>query len=104
MELHQIIQTAFQFWLAALAAMVGLRLLQARINVRGMLSDRNGGPPSADRLALMAITIGGAVFYFVTALKAPGTEMVAPPDELLFLLGGSQAAYLTGKSFRIGGG
>ena len=105
LELHQIIQTAFLYWLAALAFIVVLRLFRGQINVRGLLSDRPGAPPTSDRLALIGITIGGAVFYFITALSAPpGAVMPAPPDELLFLLGGSQAAYLTGKTFRLGRG
>jgi hypothetical protein len=104
LELHQIIQTALLGWLAALAAIVLLRLFQGRINLRGLASDRAGGRATTDRLALVAITLGGAAFYFITAMKAPGVEMPPPPDALLFLLGGSQAAYLTGKFVRLGGG
>src|SRR3712207_4678490 len=92
--------------LAALAALMGYRLLSRPAMLRQLLSpDRaaeGGGGTPADRVQLLvvfALAVGGYVLQAVRLASSgePLTSLPEAPDSLLVAFAGSQAVYLGGK-------
>ncbi|MBL6934442.1 MAG: hypothetical protein ISR48_03440 [Alphaproteobacteria bacterium] len=94
----------FEIWflIAALAAIVVFKMLSGGINTKGLLCDKQTGTVSPARVQLLLFTVMGAVAYLtqtVGQVQAGGHGFPEVPPELLWLVGGSQALYLGGKSY-----
>jgi hypothetical protein len=107
------LQGFFLAWLGGLAAVVVAKALTGGINVEGLLSSPGGAGIDPERLTLLVATLAIAVYYVVTTLGTPlaelrlaGDQYQLPdlPTETVLALGGSQAAYLGGKTLRLMGG
>jgi hypothetical protein len=91
-------------FVVALALIVAIQLLTGQINTKGLLNEKVGRKTiSPARIQLLAITVGTALYYLtlVTAQpeSTPSNSLPDLPPELLLLLGGSNVAYLSTKSF-----
>lgn len=98
-ELTQIIH--FELWLllGGLALVVGYQLLTGRINMQGLLDDKVSRKPSPGRVQLLVFTVAGAGYYILLTLENAASGLLPPiPAEMLWLVGGSQLAYLGGKA------
>jgi predicted secreted protein len=99
-----IVAIALIVWLAAIAAIVGYRMLTGEIETDGLLSSNPDEPIDPERVAMLVGTIAAAAYYAFTALSSlgngPVTSLPDVPDLTLELLGGSQILYLTGKLAR----
>ncbi len=87
-------------FLVVLAALVVYRILTGTINAKGLLADKERGTFSPARLQLLLFTLTGAGAYLSSLLEAAAAGRYAFPDvpqELLLILGGSQAFYLGAK-------
>ena len=93
-------QTVFVVFMGAFFAVVVFKLLAGQINTRGLLKDKQNGAFSPGRLQLLVVTLGGAWFYFLKIVNTADSGALPPvPDELLVILGGSNAGYLGGKIY-----
>lgn len=93
-------QIVFVVFIIVLFATVIFKLLARQINVRGLLRDKESGAFSPGRLQLLIVTLSGACLYFFKIIGAADTGTLPPvPDELLLILGGSNAGYLGGKIY-----
>ena len=102
-------QLGFSAVFAAAMAVVVYRLLTGGIRTAGLLRDKATGQVSPARIQLLVLTLVGAGTYLGLVLEglqhaaseaALGRELSlpSPPQELFWLLGGSQAIYLGAKS------
>jgi hypothetical protein len=93
------------FFLLALAALVAIRLLNGEINTSGLLygADNRGNQSfSPGRVQLLVMTIAAAGQYVMLALNNPDPGTLPPVNnELLAVLMGSNAVYLSGKFYNI---
>lgn len=103
-----IIRDALQVSLGAIFAIlvvtVAVRILSGRISTQSLLvSEKFSYDP--ERLLLLVATLASASYYIGLSLPLFAQETISSlpsvPEELLYLLGGSQFAYLTGKKVRM---
>ncbi len=88
-------------WLAAATGMVVYGLLTGNIRTRGLLSEKAGGAVQADRVQLLALSLGGVGAYVMYALGHLGEgTLPAVPSSWVGIVGGSQAIYLIPKIMR----
>ena len=96
-------------WLGALAAIMLVKMLRGDINVTGLMCSANSTDADPERVALVMLTVGVALYYLVNSIGIPLEELKGAdgkysmpdlPGDALVLLGGSQTAYITGKFFR----
>lgn len=109
-ELAVLLEFALLAWLGVLAAVVAVKILRGDVNTHGLLTTSQGGALDPERAALMVATLAVAGYYMIQTLGTPLADLydeavggyVLPdlPTELLVLIGGSQAGYLTGKFIR----
>jgi hypothetical protein len=96
-------------FLAALAAMILIRLLSGQINTRNLLYGRmSDGTPylSPERVQLMIFTVWIGLFYLLETFETRVVNVTKEtahtlPDietKTLAMLGGSQTVYLLGKA------
>ncbi len=89
------------FILIGMAIVIAYRMLTGRINVRGLLSDREDGGFSVSRAQLLVLTLVGLILFIArVAGSKPGT-LPDVPQELLAAVGGSNGVYLVVKGRRI---
>lgn len=89
-------------FVAVLSGLIGFKLLTGTINTRGMLQNKMTGKFEPERFLLLLMTLAGAAYYFSLALESLGSQKMPPvPDLLLEIIGGSNALYLTGKTYRM---
>ena len=105
------LQLLLLVWLGALVLVVGLRLLTGKISTRGLFHSpklREGFDP--ERISLFMLTLGIAFYYVLQTLKMPHCapdvstcQMALPeiPQEVLYVFGGGQGAYIGGKFLRL---
>jgi hypothetical protein len=87
-----------EFLIWATVLLVAYQMLTGRINTSGLLDDKlTGRRFSPERLQLLIITVGGALFYLVQVIHSSGS-LPPLPHELLLVLGGSNALYLGAKT------
>lgn len=89
-------------FLGALAAIVGFKMLNGRINTRGLLQCKQEGGVSPVRVQLLLFTLvaAGSYLALVPAALATGKPMLPEvPPEILAMIGGSHALYLGRKSY-----
>ncbi len=84
-------------WVSAAAALIAYRMVVGRIPLRGLLTI-DGDRFSAERLQLLLVFMGALVVYAADALNTK--KMPEISDELLIILGGSNALYIAGKVAR----
>jgi hypothetical protein len=85
-------------WLAALAALVGYRLLTGKINTRGLLSDSETRTMSPERIQLLITTVVSVAAFSQDALAH---QKFSDPSALMLSgVAGSQALYVAGKLVR----
>ena len=108
-DIAQILKLFFLGWLGALTAIILVKMLRGDINTTGLMCSANSDEPDPERVTLVMLTVGVALFYLVHTLGVPLSEITDAdgkvtmpdlPDEALVLLGGSQGAYITGKIMR----
>jgi len=98
MKLPDVARFEMWFFLVGLLLVVGFRLLTGKINTRGLIRDKITGQLSPGRIQLLIMTIGGAAYYgFQIVSQTPPYGFPELPPEVLYLVGGSNAAYLAGK-------
>ena len=98
----RVLEIALIAWLAAIAAIVGYRLLTGTIATTGLLTTQ-GHSVDPERVQMLLGVIAGAVTYANESLALLGTgatQLPAPSETVLTLLGGSQLLYLGGKTAR----
>ena len=103
--LAQIARWEGLFFILALAATVIIQILTGAINTRSMLSGnvrgstRKGGQFSPQRLQLLVLTLGAALFYLTQLLEIHSARFPEIDQNLVALMGGSNAIYLGGKAY-----
>lgn len=93
----------FEIWflLLGLILVVSYQILTGKINLHGILFEKNGGQKNSPvRVQLLLFTLTGAFYYFLQVLDNP-TGFPKVPQELLLILGGSNVVYLGGKSYSL---
>lgn len=100
-------------WLGALILVVGLKLLTGKISTLGLFHSpkmREGFDP--ERLSLFMLTLGIAFYYVLHTLQMPicttgvqTCQATLPeiPQEVLYIFGGGQGAFIGGKFLRLNG-
>ncbi|WP_419910658.1 hypothetical protein [Hoeflea sp.] len=97
-------------WLGGLAFFVIRDVLLKNNSLSGLLATSNGNSTEPERVVLLFFTIGFALYYSLTALAIPISDLPQPngrpamPDisyEVLAVLFGSQSSFILGKILRI---
>jgi hypothetical protein len=96
MTVVELMRWSLMVFVLGLAGTVAVLLLIGRINVLGLLRDKNTGGFSPARLQSLTVTLAGAATYLGMALGSK-SGLPDPPPELLAALGGSHAVYLGAK-------
>ncbi|MDB5422865.1 MAG: hypothetical protein JWQ29_281 [Phenylobacterium sp.] len=97
---------ALALWLGALMVIVLWRLLVHVDALSGLLETAPGEGQEVERTQSLAVMIGVLGYYVLMASKLIGSgeapsRMPELPEELLTLIGSSQAVFLAGKTARI---
>jgi hypothetical protein len=87
------------FVFAALASIVGYRMLIGHINTKGLLQDKVTNEFSPGRLQLLIATALVAIYFVVQVLEKEKIPQL--PREFLLALGGSHVLYLGGKTYSV---
>ncbi len=74
------------------------QILMGRINTHGMLSDKKTRRFSPGRAQLLFFTFIGVLYYLLQIVHDP-EDLPDLPQELLYLIGGSNVVYLGGKAY-----
>ncbi len=108
-EIAKLFATALQIWLIVLFVTLAYRMLSGSTNVTGLLRTRNAGAGAgagtgaveAERVQLFIAFLLALVFYAKEAIAQTQTGMATSlpeaPEELIAILTGSNALYLSGK-------
>lgn len=93
-------------WLGALMVMVLWRLLIGADSLSGLLETVQGRGQEVERTQSLAVMVAVIGYYVVAAGKliagdGPLDRMPELPEELLTLIGSSQAIFLAGKTARM---
>ena len=104
------LQAALMLWIAGLVALFLVSLFRSKVRGRGLLLNPKLGTLDPERIALLFVTIGGAIYYITTCIGLSKNDLPVIdgklympdfPEELLFLLFGAQGGYISGKVIRI---
>jgi hypothetical protein len=99
--LAAIVQLVLFAWLALLAANILYGLLSGRINTDRILSHDEDRDASADRVVLLLTTLGFALYYVITSLRAPldptNPSLPEISTDMLVALLGVNGVYLSSK-------
>lgn len=103
-------------WLVAMAIMVVRDVFFSGRALEGILATTRGAAPNPERLLLLGLTVGYALYYSIDTLSkpladlevtienaAPGEVYYALPDippEILLALAGAHTSYIVGKILR----
>jgi hypothetical protein len=86
-------------WLAAVAGIVGFKLLTGGINTSGLLGNERDGPYSPERIQLLVITVASVVVFVHNSIA--DLEFMDPAKGVMLTgVAGSQVLYLAGKLVR----
>ncbi|MEH6629821.1 MAG: hypothetical protein V7776_03290 [Halopseudomonas aestusnigri] len=95
-----ILKTSIVVFLSSVSLIIAFGLLSGRINLTGLLKDKENGEFSPGRLQLLIFTIGGGVFYLSKILSDPHLKSLPEvPNEVLLIIGGSNLGYLLAKVY-----
>ena len=98
--------------LVGLILAVGLGLASGRVFVAGLVSDRRGGPPRANRIQALVVSLSAIAAYAglaISQVHRDATTLPPPPQWLIYALGASHLGYLGFKGWtaainsRVGG-
>ena len=94
----------FEVWgfVAALAGLVFYKMLTGQINTDGLLNTKFGpgkGNISPERVQLLLMTLGAALYYLMQVPEAPKGQLPDIPNGWPAALGGSNMLYLGGKFY-----
>jgi hypothetical protein len=97
---------ALALWLGAVMVIVLWRLLVDADALSGLLETAPGDGQEIERTQSLAVMVGVIGYYVLLASKVLGggeapSRMPEVPQELLALIGSSQAVFLAGKTARI---
>lgn len=98
-------------WLAVLAFLAVWPLLSGRFGMRGIFLHPRTNSHDPERVLLLFLTIGAAVYYLITGIGLSAADICTPedpsicrmpdfPQELLFVLFGAQGGYISGRILR----
>ncbi len=94
---------AYRLLVGSLAAVIGLQILDGRINAKGLFWGQRGDGSqyySPERIQLLMVTVAAAARYITSVLSNPHVSaMPDVPPEWLQLVGGSHAVYLARKAY-----
>lgn len=89
-------------FLFALAAVVLFQLLTGRINLAGVISQKDPNNPnqtSPERVQLLLATIAAAATYLAEVAKNTSGTMPDVSNQWLYVMGGSSSLYVLGKAW-----
>jgi hypothetical protein len=95
--LASIVRAILCAWLGLLILIVVFGVLFGTINTTGLLNDKQGGPWTANRLALLLTTFGFAFYYTIEALRSDPPAFPDVSTDMLVALLGANGFYLTNK-------
>lgn len=106
--IYHSLQVFWAGWLTTLAVVVLLKTFQKQNGLGSMIAAPGRSQADPERIALLMITLGVALYYLIHTISLPLTALETSdgyslpdiPDEFLILLAGSQTAYVSGKSLR----
>lgn len=94
-------QNGLLLWLFAMAALLGWRILTDSRMTRGLLSERDGRGLAPERVQALAISVSVVGMYVLSGVhELQAGRFAEASPELLSIMAGSQAVYLTGKVAR----
>jgi hypothetical protein len=97
------------FLFGALGALVAFQMITGRINIKGLLSDKTkkgAGTFSPARLQLLMFTLAFAVYILgkvMNSIAAGNPHLPEIDQNVMLILGGSQALFLGAKSLPLSG-
>jgi hypothetical protein len=98
MSIAQVLHLEVLGFLSVLAAVVGFQLLTGRINLMGLLQQKDGtGQTSPERIQLLLATIAAAASYMSEAARTPSGNLPDISNNWLYLMGGSSSVYVLRK-------
>jgi hypothetical protein len=83
--------------IAVILLVVIYQMLTGRININKLLTDKKTGQTSSSRIQQLFFTAFIAMYYVYLSYKDPSRFPELPP-EILYLMGGSSALYLSDKA------
>ena len=99
---------AYRLLVGSLAAVVGLQILNGRINTKGLFQGQRGDGSqyfSPERIQLLMVTVAAAAKYAASVMANPHASALPDvPPEWLQLMGGSHAVYLARKAYSMNAG
>jgi len=102
MSIIRILHFELLGFLYALAAVVAFQLLTGRINLAGVMSQKDPNNPdqtSPERVQLLLATIALSASYLGQVAKSTGATMPDVSNQWLYLMGGSSAIYVLRKAW-----
>ncbi len=107
-EIAKLFAAALLIWLIVLFVVIAYRMLSGSVNTAGLFRTRGGpgegagaGAVEADRLQLFIAFLLALAFYAKEVIAQAQTGMATglpeAPEELIAILTGSNALYLSGK-------
>jgi hypothetical protein len=87
--------------LVALATLVVYKGITGRINLVGLLRDKETNQLSPGRVQLLVLTLVGAGTYLTQVAQAPPATLPEFSEETLGAVAVSQGLYLSGKSLQL---
>lgn len=109
-QLAEFLRIALLIWLGAVSVVVFSRLLRGDIATTGLLCSFGSDETDPERVSLFTLTLAIAFYYVVQTMQIPVSDLeivngipVMPdlPTEALYIFGGGQGAYLSGKVYRL---
>jgi hypothetical protein len=87
-------------FLGLLAALIAFRLLSGKINLKGLLASKNGGPEvSPERVQLLLATLAMCMSYLGKALHGTGNSLPDISPQMLYVFAGSSTLYASVKAW-----
>ena len=99
----KVVKVALLGLLSAYAVVIGFKILVGQINTYGMLRDKQDGAISPTRIQLLLFTLLSAL-AFLSNLDFTNNRFPEVDADMLMLVGGSNALYLSAKSTTLASG
>jgi hypothetical protein len=100
MSLIRILHFELLGFLCALAAVVLFQLATGRINLNGLVTQKDGSyQVSPERIQLLLATIAASATYFSQVVTSTTGNLPDVSSQWLYLFGGSSGIYVAGKAW-----
>jgi hypothetical protein len=102
MSIVRILHFELLGFLYALAAVVLYQMLTGKINLAGVMSQKDPNNPdqtSPERVQLLLATLAAAASYIGEVAKSTGGTMPDVSNQWLYLMGGSSSIYVLRKAW-----